>query len=289
MKKVFVVIVNYKSEDVIGNAVRSFYEENIDIEIIILDNGSTEDTYDALRKEVGSEIDIIRTETNLGYSAGANYAVNYLRKKYENIEYLFFFNPDALATKNMIGKLYEGLINHKSAAAVSPLILDMDGNKWFSGTAINWQNCTIDNNPENMNNISKITQIDVFNGCAVLIDAKIFFEVGMFNEDMFIYYDEPFLSAEFQRKGYISLYEPNAIVHHMISHSSSPHSTFKTYLMTRNHISFFKKYGKSKSFLCPYLRPLRMKLYFLKRFMFKNIYHSFLGMYDEFIGKKGAP
>ncbi len=288
MNKIFIIIVNYKSEDVIGNAVKSFEESTVDIEIVILDNGSTEETYKALRQAVGKDIDIIRTEDNLGYSAGANYLVNYIKNNYNNVEYLFFFNPDAVATKNMVGTLYKTLSENKSAVAVSPLILDMEDNKWFSGTVIDWKKCTIENNP-NVANSNDIREIDAFNGCAVLIEAKAFFEVGMFNEDLFIYYDEPFLSMEFLKKGYISLYDPNTVAYHHISYSSSPHSIFKTNLMTRNHISFFKKYGKSKSFLCPYYRPLRMMIFFLKRLMFKNIYHSFMGMYDAFIGKKGAP
>ena len=288
MHKVFIFIVNYKSEDVIGNAIKSFDEETVEFEIVILDNGSTQETYKKLRKAVGEDIDIIRAEDNLGYSAGANHLVNYVKNNYDDVEYLFFFNPDAVATKNMLGGLYQTLDENKLAAAVSPLILDMDDNKWFSGTEIDWKKCTIDNNP-NVENIDEIREIDTFNGCAVLMDAKIFFEVGMFNEDLFIYYDEPFLSMEFLKKGYVSFYNPKTVAYHHVSYSSSPHSTFKTYLMTRNHVAFFKKYGTSKSFLCPYLRPLRMIIFFLKRFMFSNIYHSFLGMYDEFIGKKGAP
>lgn len=288
MKKIYIIIVNYKSEDVIGNAVRSFDEDNVAIEIVILDNGSTEGSYSALRKEVGSEIDIIRTENNLGYSAGANYLVNYVNNNYDNVEYLFFFNPDAIATKNMLGILYSTLNSNKSAAAVSPLILDMEDNKWFSGTVINWKKCAIDNNP-NVGNKNKIREIDAFNGCAVLIEAKVFFEVGMFNEDLFIYYDEPFLSMELLEKGYVSLYDPNTTAYHHISYSSGAHSTFKSHLMTRNHIYFFRKYGKSKSFLCPYLRPLRMIVFYLKRFMFKNIYHTLVGIYDAAIEKRGAP
>jgi GT2 family glycosyltransferase len=288
MKKIFVIIVNYKSEDVIDNAIKSFDEEKVEIEVVLLDNGSSEESYTALRKAVGDDINIICSEKNLGYSAGANYLVDYVKNNYDNVEYLFFFNPDAVATKNMVGTLYETLTDNKSAAAVSPLILDMEDNKWFSGTAIDWEKCTIDNNP-NVANLDQVREIDAFNGCAVLIDAKVFFDVGMFNEDLFIYYDEPFLSMEFLKKGYISLYDPNTTAYHHISYSSSPHSTFKTYLMTRNHLYFFKMYGTSKSFLCPYLRPLRMLIFFLKRFMFNNIYHSFLGIYDEFIGKKGAP
>ena len=286
MKKIFIIIVNYQSEDVIGEAIKSFNEDEIDFEIVVLDNGSTEDSYKSLRTAIGEDIEIIRNKKNLGYSAGANYVAKYINDNYENVNYFFFFNPDAVATKNMLSVLLNGLMENKTAAAISPLILDMDGKNWFSGTKIEWDDCKINNNPI-VDTPKEIRKNDTFNGCAVLLDANRYFEVGMFNEDLFIYYDEPFLSMELLEKGYTCLYEPHAIAHHHVSHTTGSHSTFKNRLMTRNHIQFFKKYGKSNTILCPYLQPLRNALFYLKRFMFSNVYHIMLGIYDALNGKKG--
>jgi GT2 family glycosyltransferase len=286
MQKIYIIIVNYRSEVVIGDAVRSFNEENVEIKTVILDNESTDDSYEALIQAVGDDIEIIRSETNLGYSAGANYTAEYIRKKYSDTEYFFFFNPDATATKNMLGRLHETLKNHKSAAAISPLILDMEGKEWFTGTVINWDNCTINNTPVS-DKPNEIREIDTFNGCAVLLDTQIFFEVGMFNEDLFIYYDEPFLSMELLSKGYVSLYDPQAVAHHHVSFITGAESTFTSHLMTRNHVSFFTKYGKSKNPLCPYLRPLRLSLFYLKRLKLDNVKYIFLGILDAIKGKKG--
>ena len=287
--KIYILIINYKTEDLIGDAVRSFKEENVDTHIIILDNGSTEESYKALKNAIGEEVEVIRNEKNLGYSAGANHMAEYMKKTYDDAEYIFFFNPDAIATENMLGILYKTLSTYPNAAAVSPLLYDMDGEIEFNGMEIDWKGCKIHNISHDLENPNKMREIDSFHGCAVLIDANKFFEVGMFNEDLFIYYDEPFLSMEFKEKGYICLYEPSTEVYHHGSQSSGNDSPFKNHLLTRNHIMFFKKYGTSKRFLCVYLKPLRMVVFYLKRLNFKSIQAIGIGIIDGLRGKTGAP
>ncbi len=287
--KIYILIINYKTEDLIGNAVRSFKEENVNTHIIILDNGSTEASYKALKEAIGEEIEVIRSEKNLGYSMGANYLAEHMQNTYDDCEYIFFFNPDAIATENMLGTLYKTLSTYPNAAAVSPLLYDMKGEIEFNGMIIDWKNCKIANVSNNLENPNKMREIDSFHGCAVLIDTKKFFEAGMFYEDLFIYYDEPFLSMEFKERGYVSLFEPDAIVHHHGSYSSGADSPFKNHLLTRNHILFFKKYGTSNKFLCHYLKPLRMIIYYLKRFNFKSVQAIIVGMLDALRGKVGAP
>ncbi|MCF6245544.1 MAG: glycosyltransferase family 2 protein [Sulfurovum sp.] len=287
--KIYIIIVNYRTEDLIGDAVKSFDEESVDTHIVILDNGSTEESYTALRGVVGDEIEIIRNEKNLGYSAGANYIVKHIQKTYGDMEYFFFFNPDAVATKNMLGLLYKALSKNQKAAAISPLIYDMGGEVFYNGMEIDLDRCFLDNFTKNIPSPDVLREVDSFHGCAVLIDAKKFFEVGMFDEDLFIYYDEPFLSMEFKAKGYVSLFEPKSIAHHHGSYSTGADSPFKNHLMARNHIMFFKKYGTSKKFLCPYLRPMRQILHYLKRFNFKSVQAILVGIIDTVRGKVGAP
>jgi len=287
--KIYIIIVNYRTEDLIGEAVKSFDEEHLDTHIVILDNGSTEESYKALKKVIGDDVEVIRNETNLGYSAGANYIIKHIEKKYDDMEYFFFFNPDAVATKNMLHVLYKTLSDYPTAAAVSPLIHDMEDNIYFNGMEITWNKCKIRNTASHIEKPDEVREIVSFHGCAVLIDANRFFEVGMFDEDLFIYYDEPFISMEFLNKGYVCLYEPATMAYHHGSYSTGSNSPFTNHLITRNHIMFFTKYGKSKNILCPYRVPVRQMAYYLKRFDFKNVKAIFIGIVDAIIGKTGAP
>ncbi|HIP11474.1 MAG TPA: glycosyltransferase family 2 protein [Arcobacter sp.] len=287
MKTIFCIIVNYKTENIIKKAIESLKENSINLKIIILDNETTKESYKQLQKIIDDRVEIIRSEENLGFAGGCNYAYRYIHNKYLDVNYIFLFNPDAEATENLIGHLFNVMLTDSNMAAISPHIVTMNNDDWFIGTMIDWKNCKIINNPE-VKNSNQLRTIDIFNGCAVLMDARKFSEVGMFDDELFLYYDEAFLSMRFMKKGYSIYYMPTVKAYHHVSYSVGENSPFKTYYMTRNHIYFFVKYlKKSSSFLCPHKVPFIKSLYFMKRLDFLNLHANLIALYHTFIQKKG--
>lgn len=284
MKKVYVIIINYKSEDVIQNALKSLNENNLDLHIVILDNESTDMSYKSLKSFKDRKVEVIRSEKNLGFAGGCNKVFKYIQQTYNDNEYMFLFNPDALASENLIRNLLDILLMNNNVAAISPRIMTMDNVEWFTGTAIDWKHCTIQNNPKIMNT-TEIRKIDVFSGCAVLLNSRKFDKVGMFDDELFLYYDEAFLSMKFLNQGYEILYEPNLKAFHHVSYVVA--NTLKNYYITRNHIYFFKKYkGEYSSFFCPYRIPLIKVKHYIKYFSPKNIYFILLAMWHAATGRK---
>lgn len=286
MQTIYVIIINYKTEDMIEDAINSFEEDEIDIHIVVLDNDTTESSYKVLQGMTNDRVELICSDTNLGYSGGVNYVAEYIKNKYKNFEYLFLFNPDAISTKNLVGNLCKVLSNNNNIAAVSPHILTMDNKSWFSGGMIDWEKCEILNNPE-VENPNEVRKVDIYNGCAVLIDAKKFFEVGMLENDLFIYYDEACLSMHFLEMGYQCFYHPDLLAYHYVPYGISSDSAIKTYYMTRNHIFFFKKYSKKKIFFSLYIDIFKILLSNIKHFRISNVYYIFLAVYDAIRGKRG--
>jgi GT2 family glycosyltransferase len=178
------------------------------------------------------------------------------------------------------------LSGNNNIAAVSPHILTMDNKSWFSGGIIDWRKCEILNTPEVVNP-NEVRKVDIFNGCAVLINAKKFFESGMFKIDLFLYYDEAFLSMCFLETGGQCFYHPNLTAYHRVSYGIGSNSTLGTYYMNRNHIYFFKKYNKKKTFLCPYIDVFKTFLSHVRHFRMSNVYYLLLAVYDAIRGKKG--
>ena len=64
MKKVYVIIINYGSEEVIKNAIKSLNENNLDLHIVILDNESTNESYRNLNSLQNRKVEIIKSEIN---------------------------------------------------------------------------------------------------------------------------------------------------------------------------------------------------------------------------------
>ena len=107
----------------------------------------------------------------------------------------------------------------------------------------------------------------------------------MFNENLFLYCDEAFLSMEFKKLGLSVGYEKNLIAYHHVSAITQKISGFKDYYINRNGLYFFSEYGTNSNNI--YYRPLINFLYYLKRGNLKKAYYVFLAVLHFLMKKKG--
>ena len=89
-----------------------------DFEIIVVDNGSTDDSAEKAKENFPS-INLLKSEKNLGYSGGCN-----LGAKDSKGEYIIFLNNDTFHAKNWIEKLIKFLDKNPQAGAAQPKILN---------------------------------------------------------------------------------------------------------------------------------------------------------------------
>jgi GT2 family glycosyltransferase len=253
-------------------------EEGVDVSILIVDNASTPETYKALEAINDERVEILRSEKNLGFTGGINYALQYAKDHFQGIHYFFLLNPDAFSCPDLMTGLAGILEENKDAACVSPQILSMNGDPWYSGALINMGKGKVVNNPEAMpKNNNDYYEVDVFSGCAVLFDMQKVLKAGMFNESLFMYYDEADFSLKLKNTGYKILYTPRYKILHDVSYTTRYISHLKTYYMTRNK---FVVFNDSMS--------LSAKLYFMahefafhiKNLRFKNAYYHLRGFID---------
>lgn len=120
-----IIILNYNEPKYTYNCINSIFK-NTDyknFEIILLDNGSSEESYKKLLTMLKSfsSLKIIRSKINLGFSAGCNLALRYAKG-----EYIVLLSNDTLVTKNWLKKLYNRLITEKNVGLVQSKTLMMD-------------------------------------------------------------------------------------------------------------------------------------------------------------------
>ena len=191
---------------------------------------------------------------------------------------MLLLNPDALLTEGLISNLKESM-EKNSYSAVSPKILFMNGDVWFGGGYIDLQKAEfILNEDKNFDNKNHIPQ---FNGAVALLNINSFIKAGMFNENLFLYCDEAFLSMEFKKLGLSVGYEKNLIAYHHVSAITQKISGFKDYYINRNGLYFFSEYGTNSNNI--YYRPLINFLYYLKRKFKKSLlcFFSSTTFFDE--------
>jgi GT2 family glycosyltransferase len=287
-ENVTIIILLWKETELLLPLLSTIQEDNIDINILVLDNESSDKSWQYFNSLNDKRLTIIKSETNLGYTGGINSAVEYAFKNFKDFKYFFIINPDAKCTPNLIGNLLTLLKSNNKIACVSPKILSLDNDKHvtYSGGRINLKKgivthivMTDEYYPE------PSYEMDAYHGCAVLFDALKFKSVGMLNEDIFIYFDEADLSIKLKQNNFKILYAPSLLVYHDESYTMRKISFLKTYYMTRNRFMVFDKTMSVNNKIHFLLKEFILHL---KNRRIKNAFYHFKGYYHFLKGEKGS-
>jgi GT2 family glycosyltransferase len=101
--QVSIIIINYNTYQFTCNCIQSIYDKtiNIDFEIILVDNASTECNADLFKQKYPG-ITLLKNETNIGFAAGNNLGIRSAQG-----EYILLLNSDTELTSNAIKFIYD--------------------------------------------------------------------------------------------------------------------------------------------------------------------------------------
>jgi len=116
-KKIFVIIVTYNGARWIDKNIPSLLNSAYPVQIIVVDNKSTDNTIELLNRY--PELDIIKSETNLGFGKANNIG---MRRALEfGADNLFLLNQDAWVFENTISRLVSQMQKYPDLGILSPL------------------------------------------------------------------------------------------------------------------------------------------------------------------------
>lgn len=237
MNRVAVVVVNYKGiEDTLA-CLKSLDKQTFkDFKIIVVENGSHDESADELKKvssQLKHKIEILFNDTNLGFTGGVNTGIKWaLEHDYDGIA---LFNNDAVAEPNWL----QELINTQKqvgSGITTGLLLHEDGKTidstgdWYSTWGLPFPR----NRDEATKNAPSAEFVFSATGGGSLYDARLFKEIGIFDNVLFAYYEDIDISFRAQLAGWKIYYTPNAIAYHKQGATSkrmpsgfTVHQTFK--------------------------------------------------------------
>jgi GT2 family glycosyltransferase len=123
MEKTFSIIVTYNGAPWIEKCLKHLFESDVQTEVIIIDNGSTDDTL-ALIKPF-SEIHLIKNKVNTGFGQANNLGIDFAMKN--GADYIFLLNQDAFVFTDTIPLLLSALKKYADFGILSPLQLQVNG------------------------------------------------------------------------------------------------------------------------------------------------------------------
>lgn len=209
-------------------------------EVILLDNGGdTPPDKNLLTQHAGLKLQLIRSDNNLGFAGGNNFAA-----KSAKGEYLALLNGDAFPQPDWLAQVYRAIQSNPAHFFASRLIqakqTDLLDGEWnvLHASGLAWRK----NHNQPVGKSAKEPK-EVLSACAAagVYPRKAFEAVGGFDEDFFAYMEDIDLDMRLQLAGYRCLYLPNAVVLHVGSGSTGARSDFAVYYGHRNLIWAFVK------------------------------------------------
>ena len=250
-KPVVLILLNWNTPKHTANCISSLkqYCDERHFDIIVADNGSTDDSLSLLRSQFPDLIYIENNE-NLGFAEGNNRGLVY---SIENgYTYSLVINTDTLVDEDIVSRLSADLNNHPQIAAVQPAIY------WMHNKAKIWNGRGCFNQLLGLPYSDKTLLASPFNfetaqwvtGCCMLIRNNALVKSGLFNKQFFLYYEDVELSFRLRDHGYELHYLPSCKIYHEAGVSATVEkkegflSPVIHYYICRNHIWFLRKYGK---------------------------------------------
>lgn len=254
---VSIVTINYNQSIVTCQLLESLRKISYpNIEIFVVDNASPNDNPQII-KEQYPEINLIISETNLGFAGGNNLATRLAKGKY-----LLLLNNDTEVDPGFLEPLvdkcetnpYIGGVGPKIRYHFQPNIIQ------FSGQApmnlYTMRSFGYGYGAEDNGQFDQDTKTNFLHGAAMMVPMSVIKKVGLMPECYFLYYEELDWCSMIKAAGYELWYVHRSLVFHKESISVGKATPFKTYYMNRARLIFLKRNTSGLTFVLATLYQL---------------------------------
>lgn len=276
--KLSVIIVNYNVkyylDQCIRSVLRAFGEMKTPAEIIVVDNHSADGSVDYLEKRYPQMlypmVRFVRSAHNLGFARANNIAIRQSRG-----EYVLLLNPDTIVGEDALKASVDFMDAHEDAGAVGVRMLGAQGRRAMEsrrglptpmvsffkmlGFCNRWPHHRLFGKYY-MGYLpwDEPCQIEVVSGAYCMLRRKALDEVGLLDEDFFMYGEDIDLSYRVLKGGYHNYYLPVDILHY--KGESTQKSSFRyVHVFYEAMLIFFRKHYSGMTFLLSL--PIKTAIY----------------------------
>ena len=232
---VSIVIPNYNGEKYLRECIEALNAQTMeDLELVIVDNGSTDSSLDIVR-ELRPDAVIIRLDKNYGFSRAVNEGI-----RASSAPYVILLNNDTRALPDFAKELYNAIRNDTGIFSVNARMLQMHAPHLIDSAGdmyccLGWAFARGKDKPESRYK----KRACIFSSCAgaAIYRKSVFDVIGYFDEAHFAYLEDVDVGYRARINGYRNIYEPRAAVYHAGSGmSGSRYNKFKISLSSRNNV-----------------------------------------------------
>ena len=282
MKELAVIILNWNGRKLLEQflPVASRYSITEDADLIVADNGSTDDSVEWVKAH-HPEVKVLSFSENYGFAEGYNKAI-----KQTQYKYTILLNSDVEVTEDWTRPLLDFMRRNSDVGALQPKIRSWKERIKFeyAGAAggyldkLGYPYCRgrlFDSIEEDHGQYDgKVVDVCWASGAALMVRTDIYLKVGGLDARFFAHMEEIDLCCRIHGAGYRVVTVPDAMVFHVGGASLAQGNPKKTYLNFRNNLLLLHKNmpikeGRKKLFIRRLYDTLAWGMFMLK-FDFKN-------------------
>jgi N-acetylglucosaminyl-diphospho-decaprenol L-rhamnosyltransferase len=227
----------------LGALRRSAAAANAQLEMIVIDNASTDDSR-RLAAESGADV-IVENPINAGYVVAASQGIGLARA-----EWIMLANPDLTVSESFVGAMLDAA--RSAPRDIASLVPDI---RYAANPAVvNSRGIDVDDigipaeRDAGRNGAGLAEAVEAFgpstSGC--LMRRSALAEVGGLEPLYFAYLEDVDVGWRLRKKGYRALVVPGAVALHEGSVSTGEGSWLKAYLVARNRRALFRLHGPTR-------------------------------------------
>lgn len=262
IKQVSVIIVNYNTKNLTTNVIQSVIDktESIEYEIIVVDNSSQDGSVEELKKTFQNKIIIIESNKNLGFGKANNLAIKQAKGKY-----IFLLNSDTKLISNAVKIFYDYMEQNEQVGLCCGNLYDEKNMPQDSCDFHMYKNNIISyfcwrlfgaflhiiygKKVMDFNYSNKTRNIAWCLGADMFISTSVLSHVGLFDENLFMFYEDMDLCFRIRKKSYLIKSLPQVKIIHFGGKSSNNNIE----KLKNNYTSYwyvtFKYFGKKTYFI----------------------------------------
>ena len=243
-----VIILNWNGAEMLRRYLPSVVAHTAlpDVEVIVADNGSTDNSLEVLRREFPT-VKTIVLDKNYGFAEGYNRAIDVTEA-----DYTVLLNSDVEVTEGWLTTLLDYMDAHPQVSAVQPKIRSWLNRNHFehagaAGGYLGWLGYPYCRGrrwgkvEEDHGQYDTVAEVDWTSGACMCVRTQVYKELGGLDAAFFAHMEEIDLCWRMRRAGWTLMCVPESTVYHLGGGALSYDNPRKTYLNFRNNLLMIYK------------------------------------------------
>lgn len=259
--EISIIINNYKTRGLLKQCLKGIYlyPPSVEFEVIVVDNNSNDGSVE-LVKEDFPQVRLIESKENLGHHKGNNSGI-----KKSTGKYVLILNTDIALLDDSLDKMYQFMESHPQVALVGPKLKNPDGSiqmscmrfpdkvvpiyrrtflgkMSFAKKKINYYLMTDFDHEQTRS-------VDWILGACAMVRRSAIDQVGLMDEDLFLYFGDIAWCQKFWQAGYQVFYFVDANIIHYHKRESAQNGIWSKifWIHISDWLKYLKKYSNKKT------------------------------------------